>query len=324
MKKGIAVAGSILVDIINTVSKFPNEGELTQISSVSRAVGGCVSNVAVDIKKISNTIDVRAIGKIGNDDYGKYVMHVLNANGVNTDMITGVDGGITSFTQVISVDGGQRTFFTYSGASAEFGMDDINFSALNADIIHLGYFLLLERVDGGDGIKILEKAQKAGIKTSIDLVSENSNRYKTVIPCLKYTDYLIINELEGGRLTNIEPSMENISLIAERLLKSGVNEKVIIHFADGSVCMSKDGKLTSLGSYELPDNYIKGTTGAGDAFCAGALIGIYNKLSDREILEYATACAAMALGAQDATSGLTDIKTAFEKTKALKRKKLCL
>lgn len=118
--------------------------------------------------------------------------------------------------------------------------------------------------------------------------------------------------------------MENISLIAERLLKSGVNEKVIIHFADGSVCMSKDGKLTSLGSYELPDNYIKGTTGAGDAFCAGALIGIYNKLSDREILEYATACAAMALGAQDATSGLTDIKTAFEKTKALKRKKLCL
>ena len=115
MKKGIAVAGSILVDIINTVSKFPNEGELTQISSVSRAVGGCVPNVAVDIKKISNTIDVRAIGKIGNDDYGNYVMHVLNANGVNTDMITGVDGGITSFTQVISVDGGQRTFFTYSG-----------------------------------------------------------------------------------------------------------------------------------------------------------------------------------------------------------------
>lgn len=51
MKKGIAVAGSILVDIINTVSKFPNEGELTQISSVSRAVGGCVPNVAVDIKK---------------------------------------------------------------------------------------------------------------------------------------------------------------------------------------------------------------------------------------------------------------------------------
>ena len=322
--KGIAVAGSILVDIINTVSKFPNEGELTQISSVTKAVGGCVPNVAIDIKKISNELTVSAIGKIGNDDNGEYVKSVLNGNCVNTNMVCSCDDDATSFTQVISVAGGQRTFFTYSGASSEFGIDDIDFSKLDADILHLGYFLLLEKVDNGDGIKILEKAKNIGIKTSIDLVSVNSDRYNTIVPCLKFTDYLIINELEGGRLTNIEPSIENIPIIAEKLLEFGVNEKVIIHFVDGSVCMSKDGKLTTLGSFELPKDYIKGTTGAGDAFCSGALVGIYNNLSDKEILEYATVCAAMALGTQDATSGLTDIKTAFEKCRYLKRKELCL
>lgn len=38
--EGIAVAGSILADVINTVSKYPKEGELTRICKVSRAVGG--------------------------------------------------------------------------------------------------------------------------------------------------------------------------------------------------------------------------------------------------------------------------------------------
>ena len=40
--EGIAVAGSILADVINTVSKYPKEGELTRICEVSRAVGGAV------------------------------------------------------------------------------------------------------------------------------------------------------------------------------------------------------------------------------------------------------------------------------------------
>ena len=57
-------------------------------------------------------------------------------------------------------------------------------------------------------------------------------------------------------------------------------------------------------SYALPAGYIKGTTGAGDAFCAGALYGIYQNWTDAQILEFASAAAVMALGSADATSGL--------------------
>ncbi|MBO4468286.1 MAG: carbohydrate kinase family protein, partial [Clostridia bacterium] len=205
-KKGIAVVGSILVDEINAVSKYPSEGELTRITAVKKAVGGCVPNVAVDLKKISPQLNVFAVGKVGNDENGQYVSNVLDANGVNTDMIT-VSDEKTSFTQVISVSGGQRTFFTYPGASADFGNDDIDYENLEADIFHLGYFLLLQKIDEGDGLKILKKIKEKGIKTSIDLVSENSDRYKCVLPCLPFTDYLIINELEAGRLTGISPDI---------------------------------------------------------------------------------------------------------------------
>jgi sugar/nucleoside kinase (ribokinase family) len=110
--------------------------------------------------------------------------------------------------------GGQRTFFTYPGASAEFGYDDVKFDTLPS-MLHLGYFLLLEKIDAGDGLRILKEAKERGITTSIDLVSENSDRYSLVLPCLKYTDNLIINEVEAGKLTGIEPTNENLPKIAK-------------------------------------------------------------------------------------------------------------
>ena len=36
-RKGIAVAGSVIVDKINEISAYPNAGELTQIRSIQNA-----------------------------------------------------------------------------------------------------------------------------------------------------------------------------------------------------------------------------------------------------------------------------------------------
>ncbi len=302
-RSGIAVAGSVLVDKINEIKAYPESGELTQIVSLEKSVGGCVPNVALDLKKICPDMDITAIGKIGADEDGIFVSKVLSDEGVDVSGFVISNEKNTSFTEVMSVINGQRTFFCYPGASAEFGYIDFDFEKLNCKILHLGYFLLLEKVDGGEGIEILKEISKLGIKTSIDLVSENSERYNIVIPCLKYTDYLIINEMEAGKLAGIEPTDDNIEKIAYRLKELGVREKVVIHMPDYAVCLSEEG-YTVVNSYSLPKDYIKGTTGAGDAFCAGTLIGIYKGWSDKEILEFGSAAAVMALGKADATSGL--------------------
>ncbi len=318
-KKGIAVVGSILVDKINEIKAYPKSGELTQIVGLEKAVGGCVPNVALDLKKICPDMDIQAIGKIGDDEDGAYVSEVLSSGGVDVSGFVVDKNDKTSFTEVMSVINGQRTFFTYPGTSADFGYDDIDFENLNTRILHLGYFLLLEKVDQGDGLLILKKAQEMGIKTSIDLVSENSDRYTLVLPCLPYTDYLIINENEAGKLTGMEPTDDNLEKIAYRLMELGVKEKVVIHKPDFAVCLSDDG-YTVVNSYSLPDGYIKGTTGAGDAFCAGTLIGIYKGWSDKEILEFASGCAVMALGKADATSGLMTESEIKEYCKKFDRK----
>ena len=318
-RNGIAVAGSVLVDKINEIKAYPQCGELTQIVGLTKAVGGCVPNVALDLKKICPDMDIQAIGKIGNDEEGVYVSEVLQNGGVDVNGFVVDDSDKTSFTEVMSVINGQRTFFTYPGTSADFGYDDMNFDSLNVKMLHLGYFLLLEKVDRGDGLLILKKAKELGIQTSIDLVSENSDRYSLVLPCLPYTDYLIINENEAGKLTGIEPTDENLEKIAYTLKELGVKEKVVIHKPDYAVCLSNAG-YTVVPSYKIPDEYIKGTTGAGDAFCAGTLVGIYKGWSDKEILEFASACAVMALGKADATSGLVTESEIKEYCKRFERR----
>lgn len=321
MRTGIAVAGSVIVDKINEISAYPNAGELTQIRSIQNAAGGCVPNVALDLKKIAPQLAVSAIGKIGADAEGEFVTDILKAGGVSTTGLAVKPVEKTTFTEVMSVPGGQRTFFVYPGSGADFGIFDMDFDTIDAKILHLGYFLLLQKVDDGDGLKILQKAKEVGLETSIDLVSENSDRYGLVLPCLPYTDYLIINELEAGKLAGIEPTAENLESICRKLKELGVKKKVIIHMPERSVCLSDEG-YSVLGSYILPDGYIQGTTGAGDAFCAGALIGIYNGWSDMEIMEFASACAVMALSSPDATSGMKEEKEIKEFCKQFARREV--
>ncbi len=320
--KGIAVAGSILVDKINEISAYPTAGELTKILRTSLAVGGCVPNVAVDLKRMDSGLEVKAVGRIGEDAEGAYVLKTLQENGVNCDGVKKV-ADKTSFTDVMSVVGGERTFFTYAGANAEFGVEDFDFDELSVKMLHLGYFLLLDKVDNGDGLKILKLAKEKGIKTSIDLVSENSNRYQLLLPCLPYVDNVIINEVEAGKIAGMEPTNENLRAIAEKIKSYGVKERVIIHAPKFGICLSNDG-FSVVPSYQLPDGFIKGTTGAGDAFCAASLMGIYNEDTDEEILSFASAAAVSALSAPDAVSGVKNANEIKRFCEKFERRKVCL
>ena len=247
-----------------------------------------VPNVGVDIKRIAPDLSVYAYGKVGKDDKAEFLLDALRRNGVNADGIKRAETLGTSFTQVMSVEGGERTFFTYAGASADFGYDDIDFDKITAKIFHLGYFLLLEKVDNGDGVKILKELKNRGIKTSIDLVSSANGGYEKVLPCLPFVDYLIINELESAALCKSD-NTDDLRLLAEKLKAMGVKEGVIIHKAEPNLDLylntrmrdvqMKDNVIVSIEAeqmtteklYRFNARYFADTTGDGFlGYCAGA------------------------------------------------------
>ena len=317
-KVGIAVVGSILVDKLYELRAYPASGELTKIEEISLSVGGLVPNDSVDIKRIAPEIPVFAVGKVGNDEDGRFAVSFMSDQGVDTAGVIFSERDRTSFTDVMSVIGGQRTFFTYPGACSEFGYGDISWDSLNCKMLHLGYFLLLDKIDGGDGLEILREAKRRGMTTSIDLVTENSNRYSCVLPCLPYVDNLIVNETEASRLCGVSYNGENLAEISQRLIDMGVRDRVIIHTPSVAVCRTREGYF-ELFSHELIDGYIKGTTGAGDAFCSGALVGIYYGKSNMEILQYAQMAAEASLRTTDATGGLVSLEELKELSKSIRK-----
>ena len=332
---GIAVAGNLMVDNVKSIDVFPKMGQLANMQAFDRAVGGCVSNVSIDLAVIDPLLPVYAIGKVGNDENGKFLTEKLRSYGVNVANVKTANKTMTSFCDVMSVPNGERTFFSFGGANAEFAPDDVPVSDLTCKIFHIGYILLLDQFDAADEeygtvmARFLHGLQQRGIKTSIDVVSSsNLEEYERKIkPALAYCDYAIINELEccqiWGLSSRTADGALNVDAIYTAMQKSmalGVKEKIIVHAKEGAFCLNKDGAFTKMGSLILPEEWIKGSVGAGDAFCAGCLYGVYNDFSDEEMLGFASAAAACSLFASNSVDGMKN-KQEIEKIAAQYKKR---
>lgn len=319
-EKGITIAGNMIMDIVQDIPEYPKAGMLVDIGNITRSVGGCLPNTAIDLAKIDRSIPINAIGKVGADENGRFIVSALQKQGINVSRICYSADAPTSFCNVMSVPSGERTFFHKRGANAEFAPEDIDVSSLNCNLFHIGYILLLDKFDQEDKqygtvmARFLHSVQNEGIKTSIDVVSDSSGNFeKKVIPALKYCNYIIINEVEccgmwhlDARTEDDRPHVENIRLAMEKTLAAGVKEKVIVHCKEASFVMDSKGNFTKRASLKVPKEDIKGTVGAGDAFCAGCLYGIYNGYTDAQILDFASAAAACNLLEANSVDGMKD------------------
>jgi sugar/nucleoside kinase (ribokinase family) len=106
---------------------------------------------------------------------------------------------------------------------------------------------------------VLARAREAGLKTSIDVVSEDSDRFaKIVLPTLPHVDLCIMNEFEAGRATarkvRVGENLDRSELRAamQRLLEAGVRERVVVHFPEGGCALDRAGQWTEHGSVNLP------------------------------------------------------------------------
>ncbi|MBE6686898.1 MAG: carbohydrate kinase family protein [Ruminococcaceae bacterium] len=330
MKNGIILAGNMLVDALKDIDVYPSHSNLTTIRRVRKAIGGLVCNCGLDLAILDPELPVKVMGVIGRDDNGKLIEDTF-AKYPNIDRSYIRYEGETSFTDAMcDIKNATRTFFTYRGSAATFGPDDFDFSKIKGDILHIGYILLLDTMDEEDpeyGTKmarVLASAQAAGIKTSIDVVSEEGDRFaRLVSPSLKYTDYCIINESEAQRVTGIALEKEgkiieeNIEKACKALFDIGVGEWVVIHSRAAAWGMVKGGAVEKVRSLNIPKEMIKGTTGAGDAFASGVLLGAYREMSLRDAMILGTATANSSILAPGASEGILsyeDTMTFYKET----------
>lgn len=318
-RNGILAGGNWIVDAVKMIDVFPQQDALANITATTQGTGGSPFNILVDLALMGADFPLLAAGLVGDDGNGAWISEICAKHGIDTAALLRSKTAPTSFTDVMTVKGtGRRTFFHARGANAELGPEHFDFAKTDAKIFHLGYLLLLDRMDGPSAThgtvagEVLAAAQAAGLKTSIDCVSEDSDRFaRIVMPALLHVDYCIMNEFEAGRSTGRKvrdgDKLDRAELRAamQTLLDAGVRERVVVHFPEGGVALGRDGAWDEHGSVNLPTSgYIKGAAGAGDAFAAGVLFGWHAGASVRDQLRYGICGAAANLSDETCTGGL--------------------
>ncbi len=324
MRKGICCAGNMIVDITYPIETWPRQNELTHITEgIQNSTGGSVCNTITDLARLDPDLHLVASGFAGHDAEGDFILQEMGKY-PNIDLGMVKRTGRTSFTAVMSNNQTkERTFFQHAGANAYYCEDHIDWDTLDVNIFHIGYILLLPALDAADPeygtrmARLLHRAQKAGMKTSIDVVSETGDRFaRLVTPALKYADYCVINELEAQQTTGVRLRDEDGTLHTEnmpealkKLKELGVSTWAVIHCPEVGCGMDANGDYFEVPSLKLPKGWIKGTVGAGDAFCAGVLYAAESGMDMPGALKLGACAAAASLSEISASDG---VKTAEE------------
>lgn len=326
MRNGVLIGGNWIIDRVKIIDSFPTEESLSNILVEYKSNGGSAYNILKDLSRMQAPISLEAVGLLGDDELAEEVFDECRQLSIGTSQLKKTQLANTSYTDVMSVkSSGKRTFFHYRGANALLEETNFNFDNSGSKIFHLGYLLLLDKLDiiqkdGRTGAaRVLKQAIDKGFITSVDLVSEASERFGGIVtPSLPFIDYLFINEFEASKLTGLQ-LIKNREVVAStclkaalQLLKDGVRQWVILHYPKGVIAVNKNGRYIFQPSVAMPVAIIAGTVGAGDAFAAGVLMGIHEGWDMELSLQLGVSVAASSLLAATCSDGILSFKECLE------------
>lgn len=304
MEKDIDVLGfgMIVYDVFaKPLDAVPDWGRLVTFDEIAHNVGGCPVNTSVDLARLG----ARAMigGCIGADPVGKTVKEKLQQSGVLVGGLTAIEGKSTSFTFVAVGSDGQRRYFHTVGANAFLSDSYCTDEMLQrAKILHIGGTLLMPGFDGEPTARLLKRAKKLGLTTSMDTAfNPGVDALSLVKPCFRYLDIFI-------------PSIEEAELIAGKS-----DPDAILDSLDGEgmpilgIKLGAEGSVVRAGgeTHWTPSFNVTpvDTTGAGDAFMAGFLYGTLQQWPVERRMHFANAVAGMCIQAMGCS---TNVKTAAE------------
>lgn len=307
-RSGVLAAGHFIVDHVKIVNYWPEQDALATIVDEKRGNGGCAFNCLMDLAKLGAAFPLSAAGLVGQDQDGEWVREQCRLAEVDATALLAVPELPTSYTLVMSAsDTGRRTFFHRRGATIRFNGKHVPLQTTRAKILHVGYVGLLDAFEFQAGnhhgyAELLAQARKVGMITSVDLVSNpGADLQGLLAPALPEIDWLFGNESEIARAAGVpSPGPTSCERFAssmkagQKLIKAGVRRAVIVHFPQGAVAITPKGHYLQ-GSVKMPPKRIRGTAGAGDAFSAGALIGLNANWAMPAVLELACCIAAASL-----------------------------
>ncbi len=252
--------------LCDPIERVPEAGELVTCEHLPLAIGGCASNLAIDLTRLGASVGV--VGCVGQDAFGRYIIDTLSAAGADVADIHERTQAGTSGTLIINVRGEDRRFIHAIGANGLLRAEGIPLDRVRkARVLYVGGYLLMPALEAEPLAEVFRQARAAGVKTVLDIVLPGPGDHWPKLECvLRETDVFLPNHDEAAALLGEPDPFKQ----ADRFTAAGAGAVVITCGGQGSVVVAAGRRMRS-GTYPVE---FKGGTGAGDAFDAGFIRGL--------------------------------------------------
>lgn len=262
----IIVIGDVNVDVNLMIPAYPTPGNEAIATTVQMNTGGSAVNTAIALAKMD--MDVGFIGRVGKDTLAQQVLADLAAVGVDCTHVQTDPRVSTGLIFIAVTSDGERTMFGARGANAFTEANEVNpdyFSQCRW--LHLSGYSFLSYHQHKTLLVALDIAKNSPhTRVSLDIGTEPAIRARSKISeILPKIDVIFPNEAELILLSEGRPLEEGI----DYLLSQGANAIVTKRGARGSL-LAIGNKRVAVPAFDIA---VKDTTGAGDSFNAGVVLG---------------------------------------------------
>ena len=256
----VLVLGSINIDFVSFVSRYPQPGETLVSNDFGIFQGGKGANQAIALAKLD--VPTMMLGKVGKDVLSDFALSSLQESGVDITGISTIQKSSTGSASIWVNAQGQNSIVIYPGANGEV---DEDFIIQHEKFFDDASWLLTQFEIPLESILLaLKFAKKHGLKTIMDPAPVRKISNNDVWGLV---DYLLPNEIELRELTHTENILKAI-----RILKSRGVKEVIVKLGKKGAGYEDKGIFNLFPA--VPVEQVVDTTGAGDCFIAGFLYGM--------------------------------------------------
>ncbi|MCB0070802.1 MAG: sugar kinase [Caldilineaceae bacterium] len=307
----VASLGIHIVDILGRpVTAIPPGQNVDILEEIRITVAGTAAGTSIDMAKLG--LDVMAMGALGKDELGNFVVNTMQSYGIDTARLRRKDGVQTSATMLPIRPNGDRPALHVPGANGELTWEDLDLDAIaQADFLHMGGTSLMPKFDGEPTVRVLRYAKEHGVTTTFDLVAiDRPDLLELIEPCLPYIDYFMPGLDEARMMCKLDARQDVINFFLDR----GAGHTVFKMGAQGSSIASREGEIR-LPALEVP---VVDSTGCGDAYCAGFIAGLGMGWSVEEAGRLGTAAAGLVITGLGSDAGIVNLDETVAFMKAAK------
>jgi len=277
--------GQSCIDHLSLAPAFPAEDSKQEFDRLLIQGGGPAATALVCLARLGRR--TAFVGRVGDDDFGRFIQEGLMAEGVDTAFLRVSPGADSQYAFILANSGqGTRTVFWTRSTAGEVRPDEIP-----AGLIRQARVLHLDGLMASASLAAARLAREAGTAVVLDggTLRPHSRELAGMV------DHLVVSETFAQAYA---PDLSPAEAV-RRLTDLGPKTVVITRGGGGSVGYD-GGEVIVLPAWEVE---VVDTTGAGDAYHGGYIDGLLEGLDLEGRMRFAAVVAALnctALGGRTA------------------------